>query len=98
MCGYNRQAKISNNECVGEPDAINDNNDTNNGAGAGQLAERPTEKPGAQLTADAGSSPRCGKGFFSQNSLLLFFSFLFYTCKTPKYRGLSLSLSLSLCM
>ena len=50
---------------MAEPDAINDNNDTNNGAGVGQLVERPTEKPGAQLTADAG--PRCDKGFSSQN-------------------------------
>ena len=31
-----------------------------------QLAERPTGKP--KCNTDAGSSPRCGKGFFSQST------------------------------
>ena len=43
MCGYNRQAKISNNECVGEPNAINDN-DTNNGAGGGGGGGRSVDR------------------------------------------------------
>ena len=33
-----------------------------------QLVERPTKKPGA-VNTDAGSSPRRGKGFFSQSQL-----------------------------
>ena len=37
------------------------------GAGIAQLAERPTEK--SRRNTDAGSSPRCGKGFFSQSQL-----------------------------
>ena len=37
--------------------------------GIAQLVERPTEKPGANT--DAGSSPRCGKGFFPQRQLSL---------------------------
>ena len=35
------------------------------GAGIAQLVERPTDKPG---TSDAGSSPKRGKGFFSQST------------------------------
>ena len=38
-----------------------------NRAGITQLVERPTEKP--KSDTDAGSSPRCGKGFFSQSQL-----------------------------
>ena len=38
------------------------------GAGIAQLVERLTEKPG--LNTDEGSSPRCGKDFFSSQSQL----------------------------
>ena len=38
------------------------------GAGIAQLVERRTEKPG--LNTDEGSSPRCGKDFFSSHSQL----------------------------
>ena len=41
---------------------------TKNTAGRiAQLVERPTEKP--RRSTDAGSSPWCGKGFFSQSQL-----------------------------